>query len=169
MRRRHWFGLVLLPAFAAVAGCADTPSRVGRCEALRGAETAAALPGGRPATSRVTSEDAHCTWTAGASALDVTIHQPVSYAEREPRADDRLAQRWIKDDQQYVTAAVPGVGRAAYRFTRVDDDMVTVTVRAYRGYREVTVTLSAPHPRRGGLGGLEAAAVAVAGKAVSAT
>ncbi len=167
MRRCWW---VVVPVLAAaLSGCSrETPSRLGGCDALQGAETSSALPAATPAASTATSKDLRCTWKAGASSLDVRVYQPAAYSSREPAADDRLARRWRTDDEQYVTAPVPGVGTSAYRFTAVVDDVVTVTVRAYRGYREVTVELSGPHPRRGGVGGLESAAVAVARRAVTA-
>ncbi len=170
MRRRRYCWCLVPAVSAALAGCSgDTPSRIERCEALHGRETTAALPAGRLSTSTVSSEKADCTWTAGPSRLDVTIRQRVAKGRGVGRADDDLARQWRKDDEQNVTVAVPGVGRSAYRFTNVVEDVVTVTVRAYLGYREVTVALSVPYPRRGGLAGLESAAVAVATKAVTAT
>ena len=143
------------------------------CGQLLGSSLESVLPGARTAVDSFDYKTLTCEWrgapgNAEAPKLAVRLKQPTSYEPGQWRADESLANDWEKDDEQYVTVAVPGVGISAYRFTRILQDQVHVTVRAYQGYRELTVELDEPYPDDGDVTRLEERAVAAARAAMAA-
>ncbi len=172
-------GLLAGPAAVAVivlAGCgAGEPALPRDCERVLGSSIDAVLPSARLVVDEARYQRLECEWRGGqgddrSPRLAVRFLQPTSYADPpRTRADSTLAHQWEKDDEQHVTVAVAGVGISAYRFTRIAQDRVLVTVRAYRGFRELTLELQAPYPGDREIGALEDRAVAAARAAMSAT
>jgi hypothetical protein len=162
----------LAVALTALAACGGTPTRVDRCEQLLD-ENVDSVPEVAP-TKDEPYGNLRCTWLAPGDAdraakLTIVVDQPVSYDEGQSRADAGLARRWKKDDVDHVTAAVPEVGTSAYRFTTITNNVVTVTVRGYLGFRELLVEYRQPYPDDGDVAALEERAVLVARSAITAS
>ncbi|HZM84201.1 MAG TPA: hypothetical protein VFC19_51435 [Candidatus Limnocylindrales bacterium] len=86
-----------------------------------------------------------CEWRAGETTkVKARFYQPTSY-ESSTRADAATEGSWKKDDEFHVTHRVDGFGDGGYRYTSIVDDEVTVTVKGFRSFRELTVEVSRPY------------------------
>jgi hypothetical protein len=152
--------LVLPLAGMLLTGCAG-PGRPGSCPELD--------PGLELGRVTLTKQDRSyqdslfCEWSAGA-ALKVTAHfyQPASYDEGSGRADSKVEGEWRKDDEFHVTQRVDGFGDGGYRYTSIVDDSVTVTVKGFRAFRELSVDVSRPFTTDEEVAALERTAVSLA-------
>jgi hypothetical protein len=159
--------LALTTAGLLLAGCSGSLGRLDGCGRLAGAELAAAVPDAALVTDRPGSVTSECEWRGPgdgdrAPRLSVRLYQPTSYEQGMTRADSALARDWADDDERHVTVAVADLGTAGYRYTRISVDLVSVVVRGYLEFRELTVELRMPYPADGELAVLEQRAVAFA-------
>jgi hypothetical protein len=156
--------LALATAALLLTGCAGSLGRLGDCGKLAGAELVAAIPDAKLVTDKPGSVTSECEWRGSgegdqAPRLTVRVYQPTSYQEGMTRADSALARDWADDDERHVTVAVADLGTAGYRYTRISVDLVSVVVRGYLEFRELTVELRASYPADGELAVLEQRAV----------
>ncbi|WP_203905985.1 hypothetical protein [Rhizocola hellebori] len=155
-----------------LTGCAST--RFTECALLKPEALPAGLAGLKLAhQEQAGSESIRCEWRAAEAAggpvtVKANVTQPVSYTEGQTRADSAMEDDWERDDRVQVTHRVPGLGDGGYRYTAIYDDVVTVTVKAFDGFRIVKIEASAPYTSEENLAALEAAAEAVASMVVVA-
>jgi len=155
---------VLPLAGTLLAGCAG-PSKPGTCPQLD-----PSLGLGQPSVRvTLTNQDKSyrdsisCEWSAGETMkLKARFYQPTSYNEGGTRADVTIENSWRKDDDFHVTHRVEGFGDGGYRYTSIVDDLVTVTVKGFRGFRELTIDVSRPYTTEEDVAALERTTVSLA-------
>lgn len=146
-----------LAALAALAaGCAGTPS-VGDCPALD-LESPVTLT----KQDRSYRHSVFCEWSVGETTkVRAHYYQPTRY-DAQTRADTATENAWRRDDEFNVTHRVEGLGDGGYRYTSIVDDVVTVTVKGFRGFRQLTVDVSQPYTTEKGVAAQEGTAESLA-------
>jgi len=131
--------VVLVPLLIGCAGC-SVSSKPTNCPALD-LESPATLT----KQDRSYQHSISCEWSVGETTkVKAHYYQPTSY-EGSTRADSATEGSWRKDDEFHVTHRVEGLGDGGYRYTSIVDDVVTVTVKGFRAFRQLTVDVSKPY------------------------
>lgn len=140
--------LVSVVLTATLTGCGTT-GRFTRCSGLRPTGLPATLASMMATAGKNYGDGLDCTWQVpnaphGPWTLTTHVHQSTSQGSNEnpSRTDSEMESSWATDDRAHVTARVDGLGDGGYWYPMVIDDVATVTVKAFHGWRTVEVTIS---------------------------